>query len=83
MHLFGALGVIMFLVGFGFSVYLGIDKLFLDPLGRLITNRPQFYLALTCMIIGTQFFLAGFLGELFVRSTQPTARYKISETINL
>ncbi len=83
MHLFGALGVIMFLVGFVFSIYLGIDKLFLDPLGRLITNRPQFYIALTCMIIGTQFFLAGFLGELFVRSTQPSERYKISETINL
>ncbi len=83
MHLFGALGVLMFLVGFAFSLYLGIDKLFLEPTGRLITSRPQFYIALTCMIMGTQFFLAGFLGELFVRSTTPSARYKITETLNI
>ena len=83
MHLFGALGVLMFLVGFAFSLYLGIDKLFLDPTGRLITNRPQFYIALACMIMGTQFFLAGFLGELFVRSATPSARYKITETLNI
>ena len=44
MHLFGALGVVMFIVGFGFSLYLGIDKLFLNPTGRLITERPQFLL---------------------------------------
>src|SRR5690606_1322612 len=42
MHLFGALGVCMFVVGFAFSLYLGIDKLFLNPTGRLITTRPQF-----------------------------------------
>ncbi|MEC7262193.1 MAG: glycosyltransferase family 2 protein, partial [Bacteroidota bacterium] len=52
MHLFGALGVLMFIVGFGFSLYLGIDKLFLNPTGRLITQRPQFYIALTAMVIG-------------------------------
>ncbi|MEM6517181.1 MAG: glycosyltransferase family 2 protein, partial [Bacteroidota bacterium] len=59
MHLFGALGVIMFIIGFGFAIYLGIDKLFLNPTGRLITQRPQFYIALATMIIGTQFFVAG------------------------
>ena len=58
MHLFGALGVLMFVVGFGFSIYLGVDKLFLNPTGRLITQRPQFYIALTAMILGTQLFLA-------------------------
>ena len=83
MHLFGALGVLVFLVGFAFSIYLGIDKLFVNPGGRLITNRPQFYIALTCMIIGTQLFLAGFLGELFVRSKKQQDGYRITETVNL
>lgn len=83
MHLFGALGVLMFVIGFGFSMYLGIDKLFLNPMGRLITDRPQFYIALTCMIIGTQLFLAGFLGELFIRTKKQSEPYKMQETINI
>ena len=83
MHLFGALGVLMFIVGFGFSLYLGIDKLFLNPTGRLITQRPQFYIALTAMIIGTQLFLAGFIGEIMVRSRKNDTRYTISDKINL
>ncbi|WP_127021069.1 glycosyltransferase family 2 protein [Flagellimonas beolgyonensis] len=83
MHLFGALGVLMFIVGFGFSLYLGIDKLFLNPTGRLITERPQFYIALTAMIIGTQLFLAGFIGEIMVRSRKNDTRYTISEKINI
>lgn len=83
MHLFGALGVLMFVVGFGFSLYLGIDKLFLHPTGRLITQRPQFYIALTAMIIGTQLFLAGFIGEIMVRSRKNDTRYSISNKINL
>ncbi|RNC89758.1 MAG: glycosyltransferase [Allomuricauda sp.] len=82
MHFFGAVGVFMFLVGFGFSVYLGIDKLFLNPGGRLITERPQFYLALIAMVIGTQFFLAGFLGEIIVRRRKDTTNYRIQETLN-
>ena len=83
MHLFGALGVFMFVVGFGFSLYLGIDKLFLNPTGRLITERPQFFIALTAMIIGTQLFLAGFLGEIMVRSRKNDTRYNISNKINV
>nr|WP_297785802.1 glycosyltransferase family 2 protein [uncultured Allomuricauda sp.] len=83
MHLFGAWGVVMFFVGFGFSLYLGIDKLFLNPKGRLITERPQFYIALTAMIIGTQLFLAGFIGEIMVRSRKNDTRYNISDKINL
>lgn len=82
MHLFGALGVLMFIVGFGFSLYLGVDKLFLNPTGRLITERPQFYIALTAMIIGTQMFLAGFLGEIIVRTKKSDTRYTISDKIN-
>lgn len=83
MHLFGALGVLMFTIGFGFSLYLGIDKVFINPFGRLITERPQFYIALIAMVIGTQLFLAGFLGEIMVRSRKNETRYNITEEINL
>ena len=83
MHLFGALGVLMFIIGFGFALYLGIDKLFINPFGRLLSERPQFYVSLTSMIIGTQFFLAGFLGEIMVRSRVNVQRYTISEELNL
>ena len=83
MHLFGALGVLMFIIGLGFAVYLGIDKLFINPTGRLITERPQFFIALTAMIIGTQLFLSGFLGEILVRSRKNESRYIISEEMNL
>ncbi|SDQ66287.1 glycosyltransferase family 2 protein [Flagellimonas zhangzhouensis] len=83
MHLFGALGVLMFFVGFGFAIYLGVDKLFINKFGRLITQRPQFYIALTAMIIGTQLFLAGFLGEIMVRSRKNDTRYNISDKINV
>jgi len=83
MHLFGALGVIMFAIGFGFAIYLGIDKLFLNPTGRLITQRPQFYISLATMIIGTQFFVAGFLGEIILRTKEGKKRYLIKDEINL
>lgn len=83
MHLFGALGVLMFVIGFGFATYLGISKLFLNPFGRLITQRPQFYIALTTMIIGSQFFIAGFLGELILRNKQDKKRYFIKDRLNL
>ncbi|MDP5158127.1 MAG: glycosyltransferase family 2 protein [Flaviramulus sp.] len=83
MHLFGALGVIMFAIGFGFSLYLGIDKLFLNPTGRLITQRPQFFIALSTMIIGTQFFVAGFLGEIILRNRTDKKRYLVKDEINL
>ena len=82
MHLFGALGVIMFIIGFSFTLYLGIDKLFLNPYGRLITERPQFYIALSTMIIGTQFFIAGFLGELILRTQSQKERYLVKEELN-
>ncbi len=82
MHLFGALGVIMFAIGFGFAFYLGIDKLFINPTGRLITQRPQFYIALVTMIIGTQFFVAGFLGELILRNRPDKRRYLVKSKLN-
>ena len=83
MHLFGSLGVIMFIIGFGFALYLGIDKVFLTPQGRLITERPQFYIALATMIIGTQFFVAGFLGEIVLRSKPERKRYMVKDLLNL
>jgi len=83
MHFFGALGALMLFIGFAFALYLGIDKLFLNTSGRLITQRPQFYISLTTMIIGSQFFVAGFLGEMILRSRKDKKRYKIKENINL
>ncbi|NND25060.1 MAG: glycosyltransferase [Flavobacteriaceae bacterium] len=83
MHFFGALGALMFLIGVGFSIYLGIDKLFLNPAGRLLTDRPQFFIAMVTMIIGTQFFVAGFLGEMILRSQREKERYSIEEKKNL
>lgn len=83
MHLFGALGVLMFAIGFSFALYLGVDKLFLNPSGRLITQRPQFYIALSTMVIGTQFFVAGFLGEIILRTKEDKQRYLIKQELNL
>ena len=83
MHLFGLLGSIMFVIGFLFAFYLGIDKLFINTSGRLITERPQFYLSLTAMLIGTQLFLAGFLGEIILRTKNNEERYKISEELGV
>ena len=82
MHFFGALGALMFLIGFIFAFYLGVDKLFLNPSGRLLTSRPEFYIALTTMIIGTQFFVAGFIGEMILRNRKGEARYHIIEEID-
>lgn len=79
MHLFGAWGAIMLLIGFCFALYLGIDKLFINETGRLITARPEFYISLTAMILGTQLFLAGFLGELILRTKKNAADYVIKE----
>jgi len=83
MHLFGALGSIMFIIGFVLSFYLGFDKLFINTSGRLITEKPIFYIALTTMVLGTQLFLAGFLGEIILRTKNNEERYKVSKEINL
>ncbi|SDX10298.1 glycosyltransferase family 2 protein [Aequorivita viscosa] len=79
MHLFGAWGATMHIIGFFLAIYLGVDKLFLNPHGRLIAERPQFFIALTAMILGTQLFLAGFLGELILRSKKDSQNYIIKE----
>jgi glycosyltransferase involved in cell wall biosynthesis len=83
MHLFGLLGTLMFLVGFIATVYLGSSKLYdiyhLGIRDRLITRRPSFYIALTTMIIGTMFFLSGFLGELISRNSPDRNTYLIEK----
>jgi glycosyltransferase involved in cell wall biosynthesis len=82
MHLFGSVGTFMFLIGFVLALYLGVEKLAFLAQGvkaRLITEQPFFYIALTCMILGTQLFLAGFLGELISRSSADRNHYLIKE----
>tara|TARA_A100001011_G_scaffold66594_1_gene67726 strand:+ start:514 stop:1467 length:954 start_codon:yes stop_codon:yes gene_type:complete len=81
MHFFGLWGTIMLLFGFGFILFLGIDKLYFDTNARLITERPEFNIALTLMLLGSQFFIAGFLGELVLRNSRKTSRYNIKETL--
>ncbi|SUZ84536.1 uncharacterized protein METZ01_LOCUS37390 [marine metagenome] len=82
MHFFGLIGTIMLLIGFFFSIYLGIDKLFIKTSGKLITERPEFYISLATMIMGSQFFLAGFLGEIILRNKKIKNQYIISEKVN-
>ncbi|HET8886261.1 MAG TPA: glycosyltransferase family 2 protein [Salinimicrobium sp.] len=83
MHLFGALGVFMFFLGFVMAFYIGASKLYKlynDLPNVLVTDNPWFYISLTTMVIGTQFFMAGFLGELILRSKRDKERYRITET---
>lgn len=83
MHLFGAWGAIMLAVGFCFALYLGIDKLFIHTTGRLLTERPEFFISLTAMILGSQLFLAGFIGELILRNKKDSQNYLIKEQRNV
>ena len=82
MHFFGFWGTIMLIVGFGFTIYLGINKLYFNQQARLITQRPEFYVALTTMILGAQFFIAGFIGEILVRNSKGFKRYNIYKKSN-
>lgn len=84
MHLFGLLGSIMFVIGFFATLTIIIVKLVKLSSGYatiLVTDNPLFYIALTSMIIGTQLFLAGFLGEIILRTKNNEERYKISKVI--
>jgi len=84
MHLFGLLGSIMFVIGFFATFFIIIIKLVKLKTGYatiLVTDNPLFYIALTSMIIGTQLFLAGFLGEIILRTKNNEERYKISKVI--
>ena len=81
MHFFGTMGALMLMIGFAFAAYLGIDKVYFNPSGRLITERPEFFISLTTMILGSQFFVAGFLGEMMTRNNQSKKHYNIDTTI--
>ena len=83
MHLFGSLGLILITTGFLFAAYLGYDKIILNPGGRLITERPEFYISLVTMIIGSQFFSMGFIGELMLKSINQKPQYTIHKQTNL
>jgi len=86
MHFFGTIGVVTFIIGFLASAFLGMQKLyyvFNDTRAKLLADSPYFYLALTCMVIGSQLFLAGFLGELISRNSQERNVYLIDEKIKL
>ncbi|AZA98786.1 glycosyltransferase [Chryseobacterium joostei] len=84
MHFFGAVGTLMFIFGFLSALWLGISKL-IDVArgiyGHLITNNPWFFIALTMMIMGTLLFVAGFLGEMIIRTNREHKNYNIDEVI--
>ena len=84
MHVFGFLGTIMFFIGFIAALWLGAEKLWALSQGipmRLVTDSPFFYIALTMMLMGTQLFLTGFLGDLISRSSQGRNDYQIEKSI--
>ncbi|MFO8234562.1 MAG: glycosyltransferase [Bacteroidales bacterium] len=86
MHLFGTGGTFIFILGLLAAVGLGGQKIYHVNQGiptRLVTESPYFYIALTCMIIGMQLFIAGFLGELISRSAENRNNYHIKETLNI
>ena len=82
MHFFGFWGTLMLLVSFVFILYIGLDKLYFTKSGKLIAQRTEFFIALTTMIIGIQLFVAGFLGEMFLKSKKGVKRYIIGEKTN-
>lgn len=79
MHFFGALGTLMFFVGFGFGLYLGIDKLFIHIRGVKLAERTEFFVSLVAMLMGLQFFLTGFLAELVSRNSSARNSYLVEE----
>ena len=84
MHVFGFLGTLMFLVGFVSAFIIGANKLYCLAAGipeRLVTDSPFFYISLTMMMMGTQFFLTGFLGDLVSRSSNNRNDYQIETKI--
>ena len=84
MHIFGFLGSLMFILGFLAVVCVGGHKLYAMYSGQpyiLVTDSPYFYLALTTMILGTQLFLAGFLGELIARNSSERNKYQIEKEL--
>ncbi|MEY4963332.1 MAG: hypothetical protein RLZZ323_651 [Bacteroidota bacterium] len=85
MHFFGAAGVLMFIIGFlstGLIIGIKLYRLYAGFHPMLVTENPLFYIALTTMVIGTQLFLAGFLGEIILRTKSNEGRYKVASELN-
>lgn len=86
MHFFGTIGTLMFILGFGAALGLGIQKLYYLNAGikaPLVTSSPYFYIGLVAMILGTQLFLTGFLAEMIARVSHDRNKYHIARRINL
>lgn len=84
MHVFGFIGTLMFMFGFLATMMVGANKIYCLATGipaRLVTDNPYFYIALTMMILGTQLFVAGFLGELISRNSTERNKYQIEKEI--
>lgn len=84
MHFFGLLGSLMFFLGFVAIIYVGASKIYAMHHGlgyRLVTDSPYFFLSITAMIIGTQLFLAGFLGEIISRNSSDRNKYNIEKEL--
>ena len=85
MHFFGLWGTLMFIFGFFSAGYLGVSKLYKISQGMnaiLVTDNPWFYISLVSMILGTQLFLAGFIGELILKTKEAGNYYTIKEKLN-
>lgn len=86
MHIFGLLGSLLFFLGFIAAAYIGAEKAYYLSQGikaRLVADNPLFYISLTAMMLGTQLFLAGFLGELVARNNPDRNNYLVAEELNL
>ena len=86
MHFFGLWGTLIFMLGFISALLIGVNKLYYINLGQIaprVTETPYFYIALTCMIMGTQLFLSGFLADMISRNAPGRNKYGISQRIGL
>ena len=81
MHFFGAWGLLMFILGFGLFLYMGIDKLFFNTTSLRLSERSEFFVALVAMIIGIQFFLTGFIAELIGRNSSTRNHYLVENEL--
>lgn len=81
MHFFGAIGTFLFLIGLSLIVYLGIVKLFVDTNAKNLADRSEFYICLVAMILGSQFFLAGFIAELVGRNSSTRNTYLVEKEL--
>ena len=80
MHLFGTLGTMLFIIGFGIGIYLTVEKFFFSI--YKMTDRPLFYLGLLAMVIGSQLFVTGFIAEMISRNSSDRNRYQVEKEIS-